>query len=269
MGRRGYPSDLSDEQWGLVECLLPQWPRRSWRGGRERSTDLREVVNAILYVVKTGIPWRYLPADFPPAKTVYKYFSTWSDFGVITAIHDVLRQRTRIAAGRAPAPTAAILDSQTVKNDAGVPADTTGYDAGKKIKGRKRHIVVDTLGLLLVVLVSAASLQDSPAAHQVLPALKSAYPSVTTIWADGGYNAQVAARAASEHRINVQIVPRLPGQKGFTVLPRRWVVERTFAWLTQHRRLVRDYEKTITASQSMTYLAMTRTMLNQLTKKHH
>lgn len=264
MARRPYRSDLSDERWLLIEPVLTRWrAARTGLGIQRRVHSLREIVNAILYVARTGIAWEYLPHDFPPAKTVYDYYAKWEADGTTQAIHDLLRRRVRISAGRTAEPTATIIDSQSVKTSCNVPESSQGIDAAKKIKGRKRHIVTDTCGLLLAVAVTAASVPDSNAGRGLLDVLATEYPSVTKTWVDGGYNAAVR-RHGARLRIDVEVIART-SVKGFHVLPRRWAVERTFGWLMQHRRLARDYETLPQRSQTMIYWAMANTMSRRLT----
>ena len=203
-GRRAYRSDLSDTRWALIEPTLTAWRAvRRGPGTVRRVHDLREIVNAILYVCRTGIPWEYLPHDFPPYKTVYDYYAKWEADGTTETLHDLLRQQVRVTKGRAATPTAAIIDSQSVKTSCNVSETSQGIDAGKKIKGRKRHIATDVLGLLLVTIVTAASVQDSVGGQQVLDHLAAAQPTVSTAWVDGGYNNTVlrhGANKASESR---------------------------------------------------------------------
>lgn len=241
----------------------------AWRAARRgpgaaaRVHDLREIVNAILYVCRTGIAWEYLPHDFPPYKTVYDYYAKWEADGTTETLHDLLRAQVRVAKGRAAAPTAAIIDSQSVKTSCNVGEASQGIDAGKKIKGRKRHIATDVLGLLLTVMVTAASVQDSAAGQQVLDHLAICHPSVSATWVDGGYNNAVVNHGAGRG-IRVEVVKR-PTATGFQVLPRRWVVERSFGWLMQHRRLARDYEALPQRSRAMIHWAMTNIMSRALT----
>lgn len=257
--RRAYRSDLSDARWALIEPILTAWrAARRGPGTAARVHDLREIVNAILYVCRTGIAWEYLPHDFPPCKTVYDYYAKWEIDGTTEALHDLLREQVRVAHGRATTPTAAIIDSQSVKTSCNVGESSQGIDAGKKIKGRKRHIATDVLGLLLVVVVTAASVQDSTGGQQVLDRLAVAHPTVSTAWVDGGYNNAVVNHGALLD-IRVDVVKR-SAAKGFHVLPRRWVVERSFGWLMQHRRLARDYETLPQRSRTMIHWAMTNIM---------
>jgi transposase len=262
--RKPYRTDLSDARWALIEPLLAQW--RSTRAGLGISPiqhDLREIVNAILYVNRTGIAWEYLPHDLPPYKTVYGYFAQWAKDGVTEAIHELLRARVRQAAGRPSEPSAAIFDSQTVKTSSNVPESSQGIDAGKRIKGRKRHISTDVLGLLLVVLVTAASVQDTVAGRQLVELLAARQPSVAKVWVDSGYKQSVIERGAV-HDIEVQVVVKDPDQRGFKPQPKRWAIERTLGWLMLHRRLARDYETLPERSETMIYWAMIDNMSRRL-----
>jgi transposase len=259
--KRRYPTDLTDRQWELSERLLPE----PGTGGRPVEHPKREVVNAILYHVRAGGSWRMLPKDFPPWQTVYGYFRDWRKDGTLDRVHDALRERVRVKEERRnPAPSAGIVDSQSVKGADTVSAETRGYDAGKKINGRNRHIVVDTIGLLLVVMVTAASVQDRDGGRGILKRLHSALDSVRHIFADGGYQGQLVAVAKSAWRIVVEGVKKPADQIGFAVLPRRWVVERTFSWLMRWRRLVRDYERLPETHEAMVKWAMVGMMLNRL-----
>jgi transposase len=203
----------------------------------------RDIVDAIQYIARTGCQWRALPADFPPWEIVYHYFRAWNRDGTLTRMHAGLREHVRTAEGRAAEPTAAAADSQSVRAAETVARSSRGYDAGKNCNGRKRHIVVDTIGLLLVVLVTPASVQDRDAARLLLWALRTCFPSVVKVWADGGYSGQLVTWAATILGLTVDIVRKLAGQVGFQVLPRRWVAERTFSWINRCRRTVRDYER--------------------------
>lgn len=256
-----YSCDVSDAQWELIRPLLPV----AKAAGRPPVYPPREVVNAILYVTKNGCVWRDLPACFPPWRTVYYHFERWYDNGTLTRIHDVLRDAVRIRNGRDPAPSAGIIDSQSVKSAETVSRDCRGFDAGKKINGRKRHIIVDTLGLLLVVMVTAASVHDTTAARPAIQRLACLFPGVGIIWADGGYLGKLVTWANTTMRIALTVVKRTTAHQ-FRVLPRRWVVERTFAWITQKRRLARDYERTTAHAEAFIYWAMIHTMTQQLTK---
>lgn len=259
-----YPTDLTDRQWGLVGPLLPSDPPRG-PGGRPPEHPKREIVNAILYQARAGGAWRMLPKDFPPWQTVYGYFRDWGSDGTLDSLHDALREQVRTKQEkRNPEPSAGIVDSQSVKGSDTVCAQTRGYDAAKKINGRKRHIVVDTIGLLLVVMVTAASVQDRDGGRGILKALNGALASVRHIFADGGYRGQLVAVAKSAWGIAVEVVRKPPDQQGFAVLPRRWVVERTFSWLMRFRRLARDYERLPATHEAIVKWAMVAIMLNRL-----
>jgi transposase len=263
--RRPYRTDLSDARWALIEPMLVAW--RAGRVGLGISPiqhDLREIVNAILYVNRTGIAWEYLPHDFPPFKTVHGYFALWEKEGLTEAIHDALRGKVRRAAGRDAEPTAAILDAQSVKTSGNVPEHGQGIDAGKKIKGTKRHVATDVLGLLLVVLVTAASVQDTVGGRTVVEQVAHRHPQVTVAWADSGYKQSVIDTGAA-YGIDVQVVTKDPQQHGFVPQRKRWAVERTFGWLMLHRRLVRDYETNPRRSRAMIHWAMIDNMSRRLT----
>jgi transposase len=262
-GERRYPSDLTDRQWKLVEGLLPV--PRPGPAGRPAEHSKRAVVNAILYLNRAGCAWRMLPKDFPPWQTVYWYFRQWSEDGTLERLHDALRERVRVSEERrSPQPSAGIVDSQSVKGADTVSTGTRGYDAAKKINGRKRHIVVDTIGLLLVVMVTAASIQDRDGGRGILKLLKGALPGVRHIFADGGYRGRLIAIAKGAWGIVVEVVKKPVDQLGFAVLPRRWVVERTFSWLMRWRRLVRDYERLPETHEALVKWAMVGLMLNRL-----
>lgn len=259
METRKYPSDLTDEQWALVEPLIPVYP-----GGRPRKTPLRQVVNAIFYLVRTGCQWRFLPKDLPPKSTVWRYFDEWRHNGTLERIHDTLRRRVRRQEGRQATPSAGSVDSQSVKATEG--GDDRGYDAHKKVNGRKRHIVVDTMGLLLAVAVMAADVDDARAAPKVLGQLAvDDFPRLRRVWADQKYhNHALYAWVAEQQHYDLEIVRRPAGAKGFVLLPKRWTVERTFAWLGRSRRLSVDREKTILSCEAMIRLAMIHLMLTRL-----
>ncbi|MFI6799501.1 IS5 family transposase [Streptosporangium canum] len=268
MTERRYPSDLSDARWQLIEPALTAWrTERRTRAlgiGRPPEHDLRAVMDAILYVDRTGIPWRYLPHDFPPWATVYGYFAAWRDEGIFAQLSGLLHRLVRTAQGRAPEPSACVIDAQSVKTSTNVPASDQGIDAAKKIVGRKRSIVVDTLGLLLTVLVTAASVPDSVAGTALIDHITATHPAIGKAWVDGGYRQHLVEHAATLG-IDMQIVRRSPGTQGFTVLPRRWIVERTLGWFMLHRRLARDYETHATSSEAMIHIAMIDLMSRRLT----
>jgi transposase len=257
---RGYPSDLTDEQWALIEPLLPAVRR----GGRPEKHDRQRVVDAILYVVRTGCSWRQLPRDFPPWGTVYWYFKQWRADGTVDRVHDLLRDQVRDRAGRDPMASAGIVDAQSVRAADTVGSSSRGYDAGKKVNGRKRHVVVDTMGLLLAVIITAASVQDRDGARRVLDQLRFTMPSVALIWADGGYAGQLVTWAKRLLKVTVEIVRKPLGIPTFQVLPRRWVVERTLAWIVRCRRLDHDYERLPEHSEAMIKWAMIGLMTRRL-----
>jgi transposase len=261
MSTRGsYPSDLTDAQWALVDPLLSAVKG----GGCPEAHPRREIVNAILYLLRTGCSWRQLPKDFAAWGTVYWHFARWRKDGSLDRLHDALREEVRRAEGREAKPTAAIIDAQSVKGAATVGAASRGYDAGKKVNGRKRHVVVDTIGLLLLVMVTTASVQDRDGARPVIDAMSALFPGVTLIWADGGYAGKLVEWAKTAARIVLEIVKKAEGQHGFEVIPRRWVVERTLSWITGCRRLDRDYERLPETSEAMVKWAMIGVMTRRL-----
>ena len=254
-----FDTDVTDAQWKLLQPLLPKAKRR----GRPR-TPLRAVVNAVLYMVKSGGPWRLLPPTFPPWKTVYHHFRAWSRDHTWSALNDCLRALVRATHDKRCRPTAAVLDSQTVRS--APHGGAVGYDAAKKTKGRKRFLLVDTLGLVLGVSVEPASTPERVGALALLAALLPVFTWLRKLWVDGAYSGDDFANAAQEYRpkLEVEVVKRSDDTSGFVVLPRRWVVERTFAWLMQHRRLVRDYEQTDASAEAWIYVAIIRVMLRRL-----
>jgi putative transposase len=254
-----YGSSLTDAQWEYLEPMLPKPAKR----GRPR-TDLRQVLDGIFYVVKGGIQWRYLPADFPPWQTVYGIFRRWKQGHQWAALNEALRILVRKDEGRRSQPTAGILDSQSVKSAGhGGPV---GFDAGKRLRGRKRHVLVDSLGLVLGVVVTPADTTERDGAKAVLARVLTWLTWLRLLWVDGGYTGATFANwvKALRPKLAVQVVKRSDDVRGFKVLPRRWVVERTFGWLMHHRRLVRDYERTITSAEAFVYLAMIRIQLRRL-----
>src|SRR5436305_14002029 len=256
-----YPSSsMTDRQWALLEPLLPPPGNTGGHGGRREKQPRRRVLDAIFCVVRGGIAWAALPAEFPPAKTVYGVFRRWVRAGAWTRVHDALRDRARIAAGRHPLPTAAVIDSASVRGADTVPARSRGYDAGKRVNGRKRHIAVDTGGLLLAVVVTIAGIQDRDGACRLLAALRAKLSTISLIWADGGYAGRLVTWAQTVLTFTVTIVKRTDDLTGFRVIPRRWVVQRTLAWISKHRRCVRDYETRPEHAEAMVYIAMIMTM---------
>ncbi|MCX5064661.1 IS5 family transposase [Micromonospora lupini] len=259
--RRGYPSDLTDAQWDLVKGLLPE----PSGGGRPEKHQRREIVNAILYLLRSGCPWRYLPADLPPWQTVYWYFVRWEEAGVTEKLLAALRVKARVAQGREPDPSAGVLDSQSVKGADTVGKGSRGYDAGKKVNGRKRFIVTDTAGMLITVAVLAASWQDRDGGKTALLGMYLTSP-VRHVFADQGFAGRFVDWARDTLRTTVEIVRKPAGQRGFAVHPRRWVVERTLAWLTAHRRLARDYERHPEVSEAIIRWAAIIGMLRRITR---
>ena len=251
-----YPTDLTDEQWKLVAPLLPA----AKPGGRPRSVDLREVLNGIFYVIRGGVPWRMLPHDLPPWGTVHYYYRRWRLDGTWEKILKVLRARLRHADGRKKSPSAAIVDTQTVRTASG---GEKGYDAGKRTPGRKRHIIGDTMGLLLAVVVHSASLQDRDGVKRVGERVKGRFPRLKLIWADAAYEAAVGWAKQFGNWV-LELVRKPDGRKGFVVQKRRWVVERTFSWLVRSRRLARDYERRTESSEAIVQLAMIHLMRKRL-----
>ena len=251
---------MTDSQWDIIRELIP--PAKP--GGRPRTLDMRMVVNALFYVVVTGIQWRMLPREYPKWKSVYHYFWQWRNDGTWQRIYHTLRAKERQRAGRHKHPTAGCLDSQSVKTTA-VPG-VRGFDAGKRINGRKRHLLVDTMGLPLAVVVTPASVQDRDGARLLLTQLDGSCKKLRLVWVDGAYRGQLLEWVQQRFRFRLRPVLRPEGQKGFVVLARRWVVERTFGWFGHYRRLSKDYEVLPASSEAMIYIAMTRLLLRRLAR---
>jgi len=263
--RKTYPSDLTDEQWAIVAPLLP--PAKSGpRGGHPRQVDMREVLNTLFYLNRSGCQWDMLPHDLLPKSTVYDYFAQWRDNGTWAKIVQALRERTRVAAGREPTPSAACIDSQSVKTTE-VGGPERGYDGGKKINGRKRHLLVDTLGLVLAILITSAGLDDGVAAPLLLGLVTPQdFPRLVTIFADQKYHNHDLEAWMAAHRAGwrIEVKARPAGMKGFTPLEKRWVIERTNAWHGRYRRNSKDYERSVESSTAMLQISNIHLMLNRL-----
>jgi transposase len=236
------------------------------KGGAPRKYDDRVVLDGIFFVLRSGCQWRMIPHDLLPWDAAYRWYRAWKIDGTWERIHDALRAQVRIAAGRDPNPSAAVLDSQSIKSSEG--GQERGFDMGKKTTGRKRHLIVDTLGLLLVITVTSATVQDRPGGRAILRKLATRFPSIALVWADGGYansiDGSLLAFAKQTLGLLLEIVKRSDDVKGFQVLPRRWAVERTFGWLVRNRRLARDYERLTSNSETMIKIAMIRLMATRL-----
>lgn len=259
MRTRSYPSDVTDEQWALIEPFIPVYP-----GGRPRETDVRDVLDAILYILRTGCQWRYLPEGFPPRSTTWRYFDEWRSNGTLDRIHDALRRKVRTKEKPYHPRTTAGVDSQSVDTTSG--GEERGRDNYKNVDGRKRHIVVDSMGLLLAVLVTAASTDDAEAAQELFARLEGQpMGKVTRMFADSKYhNFKLYEWVEANAKWEMAIIRRPEGSKGWVRLPIRWTVERTFAWLGRSRRLTKDREKAVPSSEAFIKLAMIQLMLHRL-----
>jgi len=250
-----YPTDLTDSQWAKIEKIFDI---------RKRKHSLREVVNALLYITKSGIQWRMLPKEYPKWQLVYYYFRKWTGECVIEEMHDSLLSLCRKQAGRASSPSLGLIDSQSIKTSS--MTQEKGYDGGKKIQGRKRHIVTDTMGFILAVVVHSAGLQDREGCKLVLRELRFKFPRLKKILADGGYTGELAVWVMQFTGWVLEIVAKVAGTGGFNVIPQRWVVERTFGWFNFNRRLAKDYETNTECSTAFIHLTMCRIMLNRFKK---
>ncbi|MFE9312886.1 IS5 family transposase [Streptomyces sp. NPDC006706] len=264
---RRYPTDMTDGEWAEVRPLLPVPGWMHGRGGRPEAYCHRQILDAVRYLVDNGIKWRAMPADFPPWDRVYAFFRRWRDHALIQEFHDRLRAQVREKLGRDAEPTAGVIDSQSIKADAVVGADSRGFDGGKLVNGRKRHVVVDTLGLLLGVMVTAADVGDRNAAKELLARVADAHHRLNLIWADGGYTGSLVEYCLATFALVLAIVKRSADRRGFVVLPKRWIVERLFAHLMQSRRLVRDFERCTSSAEAMVYWSMIGLMTRRLARQ--
>jgi putative transposase len=261
---QSYPSDLNDAEWSIISRLIPE----AKPGGRPAKYSRRMILDAIFYINRSGCQWRMLPKDFPPRSTVFGYFAAWRKSGLWEAMNARLREQVRKREGRKPSPTAAIIDSQSVKG-AEQGGDDIGYDAGKKVSGRKRHIVVDTLGMILGLCVTSAAVQDRDGAATLLSNVYLLFHRLQVIWADGGYSGALVDWVKGLRpygKLRLEIVKRSDDAKGFQLVRKRWIVERTFSWLYKCRRLARDYERRTDHSESQIYVSMSRLMLKRLVR---
>ncbi|MGW7441721.1 IS5 family transposase [Streptomyces sp. NPDC054849] len=265
--RRRYPSDTTTAEWALIEPLLPTPACQTKTGGHPEKWPRRQIVDAIRYIVDNGAKWRALPADFPPWETVYGFFTRWNRAGHVTYIRDQLRRRIRTDLGRCPHPVTLIVDSQSVKAAHTVSQDTRGYDAAKKINGRKRHIVVDTKGMPVMIMVTPADMTDRDAARELLWRLRLTQPQITQVWADSAYAGQLVDWARDFLKITLRTVSRPKGTKGFVVLPRRWRVERTIGWIMNARRNARDYERLPQNSEAHLNWSLITLMTRRIARK--
>jgi transposase len=261
---RSLPADLSDEEWGLISDLVPSYSGEGMVG-RPTKWSKRDILNAVFYVAATGCQWRALPSNYPNWNTVHRYHLAWSRDGTWERICDRLRTLVRESEGRDPEPSAGVVDARSVQGAATVTSGTRGYDAGKKVSGRKTFGIVDTLGLLLAVVVVAASTSDNAGGIDVVDLVAGKLGRFQLLWADGGFKRTFADHCRSRHRIKVEVVKRTSGV-GFEVLPRRWVVERTWAWLVNHRRLRIDYERDPAVTAGFVWAAHSRLLLRRLTE---
>ncbi|MCX5395656.1 IS5 family transposase [Streptomyces sp. NBC_00102] len=257
---------MTDGEWSVVRPLLPVPGWMRGRGGQPEVYCHRAILDAIRYLVGNGIKWRAMPADFPPWDRVYAFFRRWRDHALVGEFHDRLRGRVREESSRDVEPTAGVIDSQSVKADAVVGAESRGFDGGKLVNGRKRHVVVDTLGMLLGVMVTAADIGDRAAAKVLLERVTDAHHRLELVWADGGYTGSLVEHCLAGLALVLAIVERSDHTRGFVVLPKRWIVERLFAHLMRSRRLVRDFERSTSSAEAMIYWSMTMIMTRRLAR---
>ncbi|MBV1942133.1 IS5 family transposase [Streptomyces sp. BV286] len=258
---------MTDAEWSLLEPLLPPPACTTPRGGAPEKWPRREIVDGIRYLVDNGIKWRAMPADYPPWRTIYGYARRWAAAGVVGVIRDQLRREIRLAAGKPPRAASVVIDSQSVKASETVSKDTRGYDGGKQINGRKRHMVCDHRGLVLLVMVTPAGLHDSAPAKELLFRLALTHPEIIIVWADSAYGGKLVTWAKKYLDITIKTVKRPPGAEGFVVLPRRWVVERTWSWIMRARRHCRDHERLPEMSESLITWAAITLMTRRLTRR--
>jgi putative transposase len=256
MCKTNYPTNLTEKQWQVMENILDSKKRN-------RKHSLREIFNAICYLLKTGCQWRMIPLDFPKWQLVYYYYSQWKNDGTFEEINEILRNKQRKQCGKHLSPSVGLIDSQSVKTTR-IGGEARGYDGGKKIKGRKRHIITDTNGWLLSVVVHAANKHDSQTGFEVIEALRYRFGRMQKIYADGGYRGELIDKVKQQLGLNMEITLRSDTETGFKPLPKRWIVERTFSWLENFRRLAKDYEYTVSSSMAMVYLAFTILALNNI-----
>lgn len=256
--KQNYQSELTDSQWNHIKDFFPL-PKET---GRPREVDFRQIVNAILFLLVAGCQWRMIPTTYGKWQTIYYYFTRWKKDGTWFRLHETLRTQERIRQGKKKHPTAGAADSQSVRTTA--VASARGFDAGKKINGRKRHILVDTLGLMITVVVTTACVQDRDGLKKLLKTFGVHRKNLHKIWVDGGYRGEIIEWVRSRFRFCLEVVLRSDNLKGFVVLPKRWIVERTFAWINNHRRLSKDYERYPKTSETLIQIAMIRLMLRRL-----
>ncbi|MFD3926618.1 IS5 family transposase [Streptomyces sp. NPDC058614] len=262
-----YPSDMTDAEWQLIEPLLPAPACQKPTGGHPEAHPRREIVDGIRYLVDNGIKWRSMPADYPPWRTIYGFARRWAAAGIVGVIRDQLRRKVRLASGKTPRAASAIVDSQSIKGSETVGKDTRGWDEAKKINGRKRHLICDNRGLVLLVMVTAANVTDRDAAKELLFRLALTHPEIAIVWADSAYAGKLVTWAKTYLDITIKTVKRPPDAKGFVVLPRRWVVERSWSWIMRARRHCRDHERLPEMSESLITWAAITLMTRRLTRR--